>query len=268
MAAETLRQWRGAPRALAGHARVIWALMLRELGTRYGRDNIGFLWVIGEPLLFCLTVMGLWSVIRPPYEHGIRIIPFVMTGYMPILLMRHMIQHTLNCVKANSGLLYHRRISILHLFVARLVLEFVGVSLAFVAVFTVLFAFGLTSAPSDLALVYGGWLLLAAVTFGLAMIVGALSELTDFVERFVSALTYILVPLSGTFFMAEWLPAEYREIALTVPFLHCIEMVRAGFFGEFVRSYYDIGYVAAWAISLTIFGLVLLRFVRARVQVD
>jgi capsular polysaccharide transport system permease protein len=268
MTANTLRHWRNAPSAIAGHAQVIWALMLRELGTRYGRDNIGFLWVIGEPLLFCLTVMGLWTVIRPPYEHGIRIIPFVMTGYMPILLMRHMVQHTLNSVKANSGLLYHRRISILHLFVARLTLEFVGVSLAFLAVFLVLFAFGLVTTPSNLGLVYGGWLLLAWVTFGLATIVGALSELTDFVERFVSALTYILVPLSGTFFMAEWVPPRYREIALTVPFLHCIEMIRGGFFGEFVHSYYSVSYVVGWAAILTLTGLVLLRFVRAKVQVD
>jgi ABC-type polysaccharide/polyol phosphate export permease len=33
--------------------RVIGALMLRELTTRFGRENIGFLWIMVEP-------MGLW----------------------------------------------------------------------------------------------------------------------------------------------------------------------------------------------------------------
>jgi capsular polysaccharide transport system permease protein len=261
-------QWKDASRAAREHGRIIWALLLRELGTRYGRNNIGFLWVIGEPLIFCASVMMLWTAIKPPYEHGIRVIPFVMTGYMPILLMRHMISHTLNCVRANAGLLYHRRISILHLFVARLTLEFIGVSLAFLAVFAVLYVFGMVDAPSDLVLVYGGWLLLAWVTFGLSLIVGALSEMTEFVERFVSALTYILVPLSGTFFMAAWVPDNYRRIVLTVPFLHCIEMIRGGFFGQHVHTYFDVPYVAGWALSLTAFGLLLLRFVRARVEVE
>ena len=30
--------------------RVIKALMIRELTTRFGRENIGFLWVMAEPL--------------------------------------------------------------------------------------------------------------------------------------------------------------------------------------------------------------------------
>lgn len=261
-------QWRGATRAVRSHAGIIWALVLRELGTRYGRNNIGFLWVIGEPLIFCAAVMLLWTAIKPPYEHGIRIAPFVMTGYMPILLMRHMISHTMNCVRANTGLLYHRRIAILHLFTARLTLEFVGVSLAFAVVYGVLFAFGLVDAPDDIGKVYAGWLLLAWVTFGLSLALGALAEITEFVERFVSALTYILVPLSGVFFMAAWVPDNYRELILKVPFLHCIEMIRAGVFGRFVRTYYDPAYVAAWGMGLTLLGLILVRFVRPRVEVE
>ena len=36
--------------------RVIWALLLRESLTRYGRHNIGFLWLFVEPMLFTLGV--------------------------------------------------------------------------------------------------------------------------------------------------------------------------------------------------------------------
>ena len=36
--------------ALATQFRVIGALILRELHTRYGRENIGYLWMIGEPM--------------------------------------------------------------------------------------------------------------------------------------------------------------------------------------------------------------------------
>ena len=46
--------------------RVIGALMLRELTTRFGRENIGFLWIMVEPLLFAVLVGILWRVDRPP----------------------------------------------------------------------------------------------------------------------------------------------------------------------------------------------------------
>ena len=237
--------------AARGHARIIWALLLRELATRYGRNNLGFLWVIAEPLVFCAGVLVLWTVIKPPYEHGIRIIPFVVTGYMPIILVRHMIQHALNCVKANAGLLYHRQITILHLFTARLSLEFLGVTLAFLVVATILGFLGLVEFPQKLSLVYGGWLLLAWTSFGLALVLGALAEMVEAIERIVAVFTYVLVPLSGTFYMAAWLPPAYRKGVLYLPFLHSVEMIRGGFFGDSVTVYYNVGYAAGWAAALT-----------------
>ncbi len=254
--------------AFRRHARIIWALLLRELSTRYGRNNIGFLWVVGEPLLFATGVIVLWRFVRTPYEHGIPIIPFVITGYLPIILVRHMISHGMNAVRVNSSLLYHRQLTVLHLFFARISLEFIGVTLAFIVIFLILLFFGQISPPVNLPLVYMGWFTLAWTSFGLAMIFGALGEMFDYVERFVSVITYILVPLSGTFYMAAWLPPAVRRAALYLPFLHSVEMVRGGFFGQVVQTYYSIPYAMAWGAGLTLIGLGLARFVRDRVEIE
>lgn len=250
------------------HGRVVWALLMRELATRYGRNNIGFLWVLGEPLLFCGAVLILWMTIRPTYEHGIRVVPFVVTGYMPLLLTRHIIQHGMMAVRSNTSLLYHRKITVLHLFIARSIIEFIGVTLAFFLIGSILALFELIDVPARIHLIYAGWLLLAWISLGLALIVGSLSELFEFVERFVAVTLYILVPLSGAFYMASWLPPAFREAVLVLPFLHCVEMIRAGFFGEFVRTYYSMSYTAAWGAALTLLGLFLAGFIRRRVEID
>lgn len=250
------------------HGRIIWALLMRELATRYGRGNIGFLWAVGEPLLFCAGVIVLWSAIRPPYEHGVLVAPFVVTGYMPIILVRHMINQALNCVRANAGLLYHRQITVLHLFSARMMLEFIGVSLAFAIVVFLLWVAGFTDPPADLLLVYGGWLMLAWLSAGLALILGALAQIVEVVERFVALFTYLLVPLSGTFYMVGWAPAAYRDVLLYLPFIHPVEMIRGGFFGPRIPTYFDLGYVALWAAAFSLTGILLLRFVRDRIEVD
>ena len=253
---------------LGSHGSIIWALLLRELATRYGRNNLGFLWIVAEPLLFCAAVLALWTAIKPPYEHGIAIVPFVVTGYMPIILVRHMITHALTCIRSNASLLYHRQVTLIHLFVARMALEFIGVSLAFFAVSAILFAFGLMEAPRDLALLYAGWCVLAWLSFGLALMMGAIAEMVPVVERVVAALTYVLVPLSGTFYMVAWLPPAYRAGVLKLPFIHPIEMIRGGYFGGGVQVFYNLGYVCLWAAGFTFAGLLLLRFVRDRIEIE
>jgi capsular polysaccharide transport system permease protein len=254
--------------AFIRHRRIIWALSLREIVTRYGRENLGFLWVIGEPLLFCVTVSIMWSIIKPTYEHGVRVVPFVITGYMPILLIRHGLQHGMYAVRVNAPLLYHRQIAILHLFIARCIVEIVGVTLAFIIICALLIPVGLLDFPKEIGLIYIGWFLLAWMSFGLAMVFGSLFELFDPIERFVSVITYMMVPLSGTFYMAAWIPAQYRGYVLLIPFLNTVEMIRGGFFGDAVQTYYNIPYTVAWAAGFTLLGLILATFVRNRVHIE
>lgn len=46
-----LQRRSGVASAISIQARVIGALILRELHTRYGRENIGYLWLVAEPLM-------------------------------------------------------------------------------------------------------------------------------------------------------------------------------------------------------------------------
>ena len=50
-------------RSLTIQTRIIWALLLREMMTRFGRHNIGFLWLFVEPMMFTLGVTALWNLI-------------------------------------------------------------------------------------------------------------------------------------------------------------------------------------------------------------
>ena len=250
------------------NTRIVVALMLRELITRYGRKGLGFAWVIGEPLLFCLGVLVLWSVARPDYEHGIRMGPFVVTGYMCLLLLRHQITLSLSALQANVGLLHHRGIAILHLYIARNILEFLGTTAAFVVVYAVLMTLGQVSWPADILTLSGGWFLLAFMSMGLAMIFAALAIRFEVMERVVPLFTYILIPLSGVFFMAAWVPAAYRDTFLLIPLPHPIEMVRAGVFGEFVETHFNPLYALAWAAVFNVTGLLLLGGARERIDAE
>jgi len=248
--------------------RIIWALVLRELATRYGRNNLGFLWIIGEPLLFTSGVLVMWSIIRPPYDHGIRLLIFVVTGYMPLTLIRHTVGHGINCIPTNINLLYHRKITLLHFFIARTLLEIIGVSLAFFVTVSVFLLFGVISLPPSLSLVLGGWFILSWICFGMTLILGGVAGIYESFEKVANLLTYVMVPMTGTFFMIDWLPYQYQKAVELIPLINCVEMVRAGFFGEFVPTHYNAAYAIAWAAGFTFVGLLVLQFVRDRIDVE
>ena len=250
------------------HARIVGALMMREIITRFGREGLGFLWLVGEPLLFCLGVIVMWTLIKPEYEHGVRVGPFVMTGYMALLLIRHQIGYSQGAVQGNIGLLFHRQISVLHLYVARNGLEFLGATAAFVVVYIGLLVIGQVKFPHDLGLLYLGWIVLAFMSSGLAMVLSALSIRNQVMERLVPLISYILIPISGAFFMVSWLPDRYQEAYLLFPIPHGVEMIRAGVFGEFVETHYDVWYAIAWACGFNFLGMLLLAGARDRVDIE
>ena len=112
--------------------RVIAALIIREIHTRYGRDNLGFLWVMAEPLMCASGVMVLWLALRGNYDHDLPVIAIVLFGYLPLLLFRHTVGHAIGFARPNVGLLYHRQVTLLDLIFARASLDFLEIGRAHV----------------------------------------------------------------------------------------------------------------------------------------
>lgn len=250
------------------HVTIINSLILREIITRYGRRGLGFLWLVLEPLMFTAAVIIIWTFIKAPYQHGIRIAPFVMTGYMCLIMSRHLISYSMAAVSGNVGLLYHQRIRVLHIFMSRYVLEFAGSTLAFFIIYVILIMIGQVSAPQNVLLVYWGWFSLFIFYVGFALVLSALAAEFEVLERIVPVMMYAMLPFSGIFTMAAWLPRGYREVYLALPMPHPVEMIRAGVFGEFVETHYYPLYPAFCGAVLILFGLLLLSRAKDHLDVE
>ncbi|MBC1182967.1 ABC transporter permease [Brevundimonas sp. WCHBH090558] len=242
--------------------------MMREIITRFGREGLGFAWLVAEPLAFCFGVMVLWSFTKPAYEHGIRLAPFVMTAYMSLILIRHLIGYLAGALQGNMGLLYHRQIGPLHIFSARILLEFAGATIAYAIVYVFLLAVGQVNLPSNYLLLYFGWFLLAFISSGFALILTGLAMRFDVMERLIGLIGYLILPLSGVFTMVAWLPDGFRKVLLILPFVHPVEMMRSAVFGEFVKTYYDIPYALAFGAVFNIVGLLLISSARHLIETE
>jgi capsular polysaccharide transport system permease protein len=249
-------------------ARVLEALAVRGMMMRYGRGNIGFLWVLLEPMLLTVGVLAMWSALKGEREHGVDVIAFVLTGYMPITLWRHMTNGGVFLLRQNSSLLYHRNITLLDVFMGRMLLEFAGATGALILVASALLALGLITAPEDYGLVILGWLLMGVLSLSFGLAICVLTEFSEIWERFITPFQYLMLPISGCFFMVDWFSIAAQEVIMLNPTVHCFEIFRAGALGSQFATHYWVWYPLVWAIVLFAVSLKGLEMVAGRLRLD
>jgi len=240
--------------------RQVWhALLMREVITRFGRENLGVLWMIGEPMIFTLGVMALWSAAGMSHGSSLPIVAFAITGYSSVLVWRNTVNRCNSGIQQNLSLLYHRNVRVLDVFVTRILLEVSGATASFVLLTIAFLALEWITVPVDLLTVVSAWLLLCWFGGALAILIGAASAYSELVDRLWHPAAYLLFPLSGAAFMVDWLPPAGRDVVLLLPMVHGTEMVREGFFGGVVTTYHDPAYLVVCNLVLTLLGLFVLR---------
>lgn len=253
-------------RSLQIQFRVIGALLMREVVTRYGRHNIGFLWLFVEPMLFTLGVTALWTLSGANHGSNLPIAAFALTGYSSVLLWRNMPGRCSGAITPNLALMYHRQVKVIDIFASRLLLEIAGTTASFITLGIIFTAIGWINAPEDILKVIYGWFMLAWFGASLALLVGALSERTEIIEKLWHPASYLLFPLSGAAFMVDWLPQVAREFILLLPMVHGVEILREGYFGSAVHAHYDMAYMGIVNLCLSLLGLSQVRVISRTVM--
>ncbi|MFT4103414.1 MAG: ABC transporter permease [Burkholderiaceae bacterium] len=246
-------------RSIAIQCRIVGALVLRETLTRYGRHNIGFLWMFVEPMMFTLGVTALWTALHATHGSNLPIVTFTLTGYSAVLLWRSMPGRLSSALEVNRALMHHRNVRVIDVYLSRILLEIGGVTTSF-TVLTLVFAWsGLSELPPDPLLMIGGWIILCWFGGALALIVGAASERSEIVEKLWHPISYLSFPISGAAFMVDWLPPKLQAWALLLPPVNGVEMVRGGFYGHLVKPHYDIATTVPVLMVMTLVGLALVQ---------
>ena len=245
--------------------RVLGALLIREVITRYGRHNIGFLWLFVEPMLFTLGVTALWTATKSIHGSDLPIAAFALTGYSTVLLWRNLPGRTIGAIRASSALLYHRNIKPLDIYLARIFLEVGGASISFMVLGMLFIAIEWIAPPEDILIVTLGWFSIAWFGAALAIFLGTVSYLSELVDKFWHPFSYLMFPMSGAAFLVSALPRNFQEIVLLLPMVNGVELVREGYFGSKFVPVYDLSYLIVFNLVLSVVALMFLRYVSRRV---
>tara|TARA_R100001129_G_scaffold173022_1_gene144130 strand:- start:893 stop:1675 length:783 start_codon:yes stop_codon:yes gene_type:complete len=248
--------------------KVVQALIMRELVTRFGRDNIGFLWIMVEPLLFAGLVGIVWTIAGGHNKAGISVIAFVATGYIPLTFLRQSFGRSAKIFMSNSALLYHRQVKVLDFIFVRVSIEAIGAMAAYIFAGVVLYFLGSVTAPADVGAIILGWSVYVLFVISIATVLAPLSEMSEVVEKLVPVSVYVSIPFSGVFNLAAWLSPEMRDALLWSPLVSGMELMRYGAFGDLVTPYYDLPKAFGVSLACLLIGLTLCRRVRRTMTVS
>lgn len=248
---------------------VIGALIMRELHTRYGRENIGYLWMIVEPMLLATAV----AVLHGKSGDGAHVqdfqpVPFALGGYCVFMVFRSVVTRAESTLEANKPLLFHRTVTIFDMLLARAVLEGVATFAALAILLAGTWTFGLGEPPARPLTFVAAYMLMVWFAFALSMPICAGAYLSKAVSKFVHPLTYIAMPISGAFFLLAWIPQPFRGWLAWSPINQIFEMLHAGQFRSVDSFDVDPLYIVQWCLALTLAGLLSLRAVRPHVHLS
>lgn len=245
--------------ALRIQLNVIGALMMRDMHTRFGKRNIGYLWLFVEPMILAGSVGVIHLIIGKGVPGGVPIFVFYILGYSPYYLYRAALNRAADGFVENVSLLYHRRVKLHDVMLARTLLDLCSV---LVAMFVFLCFYGAASGnwPQSWVQMAVGTAALSLLCHGVALCILAMTVWGhENVLRVVHPFTYLTLPLSGAFFMLWWFPSDIQWWASLFPTVHAFEIVREGYFGDRVPALYDLHYMLVWTLGANVAGLLALR---------
>ncbi len=246
--------------------RVIGALVMREIHTRYGRDNIGYLWLIGEPLVLASAIAAIHSHGQTQYGSDIRPLSFAIVGYTTYIIFRGIVNRSEGTLESNAPLLYHRMVTVMDIVIARVILESAGVFLAYCVLMVLCVSLGVASPPARPLYLLAGQATMVWMAFAQSLILTALTHDSPLIARLTHPYTYLMIPISGAWIRMEAVPNPYRYYLSWAPLPNIFELTRYGQFESCDLTYFDGYYLYGMCLVLTWIGLVMMRMARRRVH--
>lgn len=247
---------------------VIGALMMRELHTRYGRENIGYLWMIAEPMLLAGAVAAIHAGEGTHFSSDIRSVPFAILGYCVFILFRSIITRAESTIDSNKSLLFHRMVTIYDMLTARALIEGAATICTFTILILIATALGYASLPVRPAALVAAILLMLWFSYAVSMLIAAVSYDNKLITKFIHPMTYLLMPASGAFYQLSWLPEPYRTWLSWFPMTQIFELARYGQFNSAPLTYVNVPFLIGTNLFLLFAGLLAIKVARRRIHLS
>ena len=246
--------------AILEMVRVIHALMLREIKTKFANQKLGYLWAFIEAILMVSVFVALFSLRGRTSPGNLGLELFMITGFVPFFLFRHTMSSVGGAIKANKSFLAYPQVQVNDVILARFFLEYATSFIVLIIMVAGVHMLNIDEVNINFPLgVLAGFTMLALFGLGLGLCISSLAPIFPSVQTV--AQTFVGRPLfflSGVFYSADIIPETFRPYLLLNPLFHCIELIRFSFQNA-ESQYLNLAYAIKFLVLLVFSGLLMQR---------
>lgn len=251
--------------ALHVQQRIIGALILRDMKTRFGRSHLSYLIAIAWPLLHMLGIMFVQLFTGRVVPIGTDLTVFAATGVLPYILCIYPARMMMLAIAANKPLLLFSIVKTTDMIIARSVLEFLTAFVVCLIFLFILFSSGTDLQPINTAEAIKA--ILTSVYLGIS--IGVLNAVLFMLFKFVWMVIFILLSIlmyttSGAFILSSSLSVEVRQILWFNPLFQSVEWLRSAYYEGYAESSLSRIYILGFATVCLFLGLVGERLFRGK----
>ena len=245
---------------------VVGAILLRDMQTRFGNTKFGFLANLLVPFLHLTLLVVLYRILGRAAPLGNDPIVFFAIGVCGFILFSYPYNYIVRGAVENKPLLYFPRVKLIDLLIARAILEVLGAIVTCSAIFAFLLVGGFRVEPHDIPVGLVGFGSAIYIGVAFALPVGILAALWTPMLYPAALLRPLFWSTCGAFFLPGMLPQVVRDIAWYFPLLHSIELVRVGYYADYVSPTLDLSYLFWVPTTVLGFGFLLHQLLRRYIK--
>lgn len=248
--------------ALSRQRNVVFALMLRNIRTRFFAHGLGYLIAIGWPLVHTLSVLLIFASAGRASPYGTSTFVFVASGAVPFMTFSYLSRFMMVSALMTKPLMTFPEVKILDIVISSTILEALSSCLVALILIAIAWGFDIDASPRDAveaSYAFAAALLLG-VGFGVVNTVIVLAQpmwMTGY-----SLLMILAWASSSTMFVANALPEPFRTAISYHPVAQVIEWMRYAYFEGYSDEILDRAYVLEVGIGALVLGLLFERLVR------
>lgn len=249
---------------LVAEWRVICALMLRDIKTRFGGSIWGYLISLGWPLshIFIVLLINLGMGRLPPFGDSAAI--WFSTGIVPFIAFSYMSRFIMMAIFMNRPLLIFPIVNIFDVLVSRALLELLSAGAVILILCVIFVFFNIDFMPMRPVVAFDAMMASFLLGLGVGIINAIIAQAIPVWAIGYNLFNILLWIGSGILFVPDNLPEQIRVPLSYNPVLHCVGWFRAAYYDGYGALTLDKFYVLEFGFIALFGGIALERLVRGR----
>lgn len=258
---------------MRSHWQVTWsvwhALFMREVLARTMGDQLGWLWMLIEPIGFVILITIIRHFTGTLGLIGVDLVPWLTVGITGFFLFREGVLRPMNAIDASKALFAYRQVKPIDTVLVRGAIEGILKSIVFLILLAIGALLDYSMAPADPLGAMFVWFSIWLFGLGVGLVVAVGVVLMPSLSHVIRLLILPMYILSGALHPLSVVPYEYQKYLFYNPVLHGVEALRLEFFaGYHTLPGVSLDYLWYWNLAVLALGLALhVRFdIRLRAQ--